>query len=391
MNKRLLAPAVQEFLRSRLGFDPAKLALETSNFEGIEPGELARQLNGLQRSREKLPTWHKNPSIYYPPNLNLEQTSSETTARYKAGLVSGKNGIDLSGGFGVDSFFLSDRHIAFTYCERDEELYPIAAHNLEQLGAKNLKAVRADGIKHLKESGEMFDTIFVDPSRRSDVKGKVFRLEDCSPDLTEHMPLLREKGRLILVKTSPLLDLQMGIRQLKDVKRIHVLAVNNEVKELLWECGEAHGPIEVHTRNWYRNGVQEFDFQLEDESRCEADYTQPMEFLYEPNAAVLKSGAFCMAGSAFNLKKIGKHSHLYTGSGLIDYPGRVFRVVNSYPFSKKSMNRHKLPKANLSTRNFPLSVAELRKRFKIRDGGEDYLFFTTLEGGEKYVIHAKKI
>lgn len=391
MNERLLDPEVQEYLLANEGVDPASVALKGDIFPGVSSRELAQQMDSRRRSKNKLPSWYGTPGIYFPPKLNIEQTSSERTAAYKASLVSGNTGIDLSGGLGVDTYYLSQKHRNFTYCERDENLFPVAKHNFKALDAMNINCISGDGIEYLRSSQEKYDTIFVDPSRRSDLKGKVFRLEDCSPDMTTHIDLLLSRTDLLLVKTSPLLDIQLGLQQLEQVASIHVLAIENEVKELLWECKPGYtGMVMVRTRNWNKTGLESFDFQLEMEKDCVPGYAHPQQYLYEPNSAVMKSGAFCLVGNEFELSKIAAHSHLYTADKRIDFPGRCFKVLRTLDFSKKSMKQLGISKANISTRNFPLTVAQLRKRFKISDGGQDYLFFTTTAAADKIVIHCRK-
>ncbi len=391
MNTRVLDPEVQDFLRENEALDTVRLALKPQLFDGLPQQTLVQQLEGRKRSKQKLPSWYHAAGIYFPPKVNLEQTSSEITAQYKASLTTGESGIDLSGGFGVDTFYLAQSHQSFTYCERDPVLFPMACHNFKVLGADNIRCVEGDGIQFLQEHGGIFDTIYVDPSRRSNSKGKVFRLEDCAPDLTRHMELLLSQGRKILVKTSPLLDLQLGLLLLKEVATINILAIQNEVKELLWECHPGHdGPVSIRTRNWQHDSLQEFDLQLQEEADCSPEYGSPDKFLYEPNAAILKAGAFGWVGISYQLRKIAPHSHLYTAGHLKEFPGRRFRIHESLSFSKKGMKALQLKKANISTRNFPLSVAALRKRLRIKDGGDDYLFFTTDYNGKKIVLHCSK-
>src|SRR6056297_302849 len=220
--------------------------LEKPNFEGVSQKELAEQIEAKKKCQDKLTTWFNTPNIYYPNKLNIEQTSSETTAAYKAQMVSGKSLVDLTGGFGVDSYFFSKKMESVLHCEITSELSEIACHNFKVLGQENIECYPVDGVVFLKSSTSNFDWIYIDPSRRNDKKGKVFLLEDCLPNLPENLSLLFEKTQNILVKTSPLLDIKMGIETLEFVKEVHVVAVQNEVKELLFILEKGYtGSIQI--------------------------------------------------------------------------------------------------------------------------------------------------
>ncbi len=347
-------------------------------FENISNQELAQQLEARKKCEKKLPTWFATPKIYYPPKLNIEQSSSEITARYKAGIVSGKFLVDATGGFGVDSYFFSQKIEQVFHCEIDQELSRIVAHNFKILGVENIETIATDGMDFLKKSQTGFDWIYIDPSRRNDLKGKVFRLSDCLPDVLKESDILFSRSANILTKTSPLLDISLGIAELEWVQEIHVVAVKNEVKELLWLLKRGYsGGITVKTINFSISGTESFDFVLSEEKKTIAHYSPPLSYIYEPNAAILKSGAFKLVIKRFGVKKLHEHTHLYTSEALIDFPGRRFKVDEVLPYTKKNMRRFSTGKANVSTRNFKESVAQIRKKFKIGDGGNCYLFFIT--------------
>ncbi len=361
-------------------------------FEGISNQELAQQLEARKKCEKKLPVWFGTPKIYYPNTLNIEQASSEITARYKSEIVVGKSLLDATGGFGVDSYYFSQQIELVFHCEIDENLSQIAAHNFEVLGAENIKTVSTDGMEFLKDAEKRFDWIYLDPSRRNDSKGKVFRLSDCLPNVVEELESLFTKTDNILLKTSPLLDFSIGIGQLEYVKVIYVIAINNEVKELLWVLKKRYkGEITVKTINFSKTRIETFDFALSEEKNITPQYSVPLSYLYEPNPAILKSGAFKLTGNHFGLNKLHEHTHLYTSEELIDFPGRRFKVDNVVPYVKKHINRLGVSKANVSTRNFPESVAEIRKKFRIGDGGSMYLFFVTDTTGTRTVIVSSKI
>ena len=338
-----------------------------------------------------MPTWFNTSNIYYPNKLNIEQTSSETTAAYKAKLISGKTIVDVTGGFGVDAFYFSKHFDDVIHCELNPELSQIVAYNYEQLKVSNIQTLAVDGIDFILNSKIFFDWIYIDPSRRHDSKGKVFFLKDCLPNVPEHLDKLFEHSNNILIKTSPLLDFSVGINELNHVKSIHVVAVNNEVKELLWVLEkDFKGDIEIKTTNIKSETIEKFDFYLTQEANSESDFSEPLTYLFEPNAAILKSGGFDSITQVYNVKKLHKHSHLYTSDVFMDFPGRCFEIESIMPYNKKVIASFDLKKANITTRNFPESVQQIRKKLNIKDGGNSYLFFTTNLKNKKIGILCKK-
>lgn len=325
----------------------------------------------------------------YPPKLNLEQTSSEITAKYKASLVQGKSIIDVTGGFGVDSYYFSERFEAVYHFDTNKDLSIIAIHNFKKLKKNNIQSFSEDGI--IAATKQKYNVIYVDPSRRNSSKGKVFFLKDCTPNIPENLGELLKQCETLLIKTSPMLDISVGINELKYVSQIHIIAINNEVKELLWLVKPNYeGAVTVKTINFSKQEIQEFEFTKGDIAIT--NYTAPKTYLYEPNAAILKSGAFNLLPSKYKVSKLEKHSHLYTNEQLVEFPGRRFLIKKVVPYSKKEMNESIVfNKANITTRNFPESVDSLRKKWKIKDGGSVYLFFTTLLGGEKMMLVCERI
>ncbi len=371
--------------------DIMSVLLKSQQFEGVSQRELAEQLESRKKCRGKLPAWFQTKGIYYPNKLNIEQTSSQATAEYKSRLVSGKNLLDLTGGFGVDSYFFSKKIEQITHCEINTDLSEIARRNFNVLGRNNIDCFPEDGLTFLQKTEATFDWIYVDPSRRNDAIGKVFLLKDCLPDLTEHLDDILQKTQNVLIKTSPLLDIKQGISELQFVKEVHILAIHNEVKELLFVIEKGYvGAIDIKTVNLYQGQEDHFNFNLTEEENAPLELGEPSTYLYEPNAAILKSGAFKAIGSSYQLKKLHPHSHLYTSSELVEFPGRRFAIQTVLPYSKNTLKSLRLTKANITTRNFPLSVADLRKKHKIADGGDHYLFFTKNMEGELIVLVCEK-
>ncbi len=394
LNKNLLQPEVQAYLRAHYKTDVSKVLLSSSPFEAISSPELAQQLVGLQKAEGKLPTWFKHPEILYPPKLNLEQTSSEETAAYKASLFSGKKALDLTGGFGIDDYYFNQQFDEVIHCELNPELSALANHNFEVLGAKNIQTYNQNSIDLLKGTSSYFDLIFTDPSRRNEVKGKVFMLKDCEPNIPKHLDLLLDQTDVLMIKTSPLLDITAGLRELKLVIQIHSIAVKNEVKELLWILSKKDDTKALSL--FAVNLSSDFDvpvtLDFDALQFAEATFDEPQTYLYEPNAALLKLGAFNWISEHYKLDKLAANTQLYTSEKLIDFPGRRFKIKESIPYSKKTISQLlKGTQAHITTRNFKASVADLRKKFKIKSGGDRYVFFTTLENGKSLMLDCEKI
>lgn len=308
---------------------------------------------------------------------------------YKSQLVKGKTLVDLTGGYGIDSYYFSKVCEQVTHIELNETLSSIASHNFKELNVTNINCLQGDSIELIRD--KKFDTIYIDPSRRNDIKGKVFYLNDCLPNVPKHIDYLLERCNTLIIKTSPMLDLSVGLEELKNVIEIHCVALKNEVKEILWVLGkESSQNIKVHTVNITKNNIESFKFQLNNEAN--ASYSLPAKYLYEPNAAILKSGAFQEISQQLLIDKLHVHSHLYTSEQLIDFPGRRFLIKEQVAYNKKEMKAIKqLGNVHITTRNFPETVAIIRKKWKLKEGGTTYLFFTTLLDNKKVVLICDKV
>lgn len=385
-NPALLNTEVQDFILN-FNSDVTKLAFAGSPFENVTVKELIQQIEGRKKAEKKLPKWFNTSGIVYPPKLNLEQTSSETTAKYKASIVDGQSIADLTGGFGIDSYYFSEKFENVNHFEINDELSEIAKHNFEVFSKKNIFCSAKDGLSEILHQN--YDVVYADPSRRHDSKGKVFFLKDCQPDITTNISEILKKCKTFLLKTSPMLDISVGLSELEHVSEIHIVAVSNEVKELLWLLKkDFSGDLEIKTINFKKSITENFNFTWKEFATSE--YSLPLKYLYEPNSAILKSGAFDLITAKFGLKKLHINTHLYTSDTLIEFPGRRFIVEKIVPYKKSEMKAAlTFKKANITTRNFPEPVETLRKKWKMRDGGDKYLFFVTSEKEKSMLICTK--
>lgn len=388
MNKAILNTEVQEFINNNLDANLVKIALKGSPFSDVTVQELISQIESKNKAKEKLPTWFAAENIYYPPKLNLEQTSSEITAQYKANLVAGKSLADITGGFGIDSYYFAKEIEKVYHFEINSELSEIADHNLSQLNS-NVSCIASNGVKYIKE--KFFDIIYIDPSRRHDSKGKVFYLKDCEPNVVENLDYLLQRCKILLIKTSPMLDITVGLQELKNIFEIHIVAVKNEVKEILWLVKkDYYGDVVLKTANLKSKKSEFFEAPLYESGSIE--YYTPKKYLYEPNAAIMKSGLFFGLSKQYEVKKIAGNTHLYTSDKKIPFPGRRFEILNVVSFSKPEVKKYFMgTKANITIRNFPEPVSAIKKRWKIEDGGDKYLFFTTDKDKKKVILECVKI
>ena len=366
-------------------------------FRGDEMPFLLSQIAGRQMAVRKIPSWYRNRELLYPSHLALEQASSEVTARYKASLVErGASFADLTGGLGVDFSFLAPLFRRALYVERDETLCGLAAHNFAALGLSHAAVHHSEAEKVLSQLQDV-SLIYLDPARRDEGGRKVFRIEDCSPNLLQLSDIVVEKAECVMIKYSPMLDISLAVKTLPHVAAVHVLSVENECKELLFLLQHAKGTTEPHCHavNLKKDGGCERLIFTPTEEEQEAPYCMaPGRYLYEPNASILKAGAFNVTAHRYGLQKLHKQSHLYTSEQLIGgFPGRTFLVDEWFRADRKQIRRYTsfTPKANVTVRNYPQSVTEIRKMSGLREGGDNYLFATTLVDGEKVWISCKKV
>ena len=386
-----MQPDIQEFITQNSSSSITKLALQKNPFPEVDWILILNQIEAKSKAKDKLPTWFLTENIIYPSKISVEQTSSEKTAAYKASLISGESLIDLTGGFGVDDYYFSKKFKNIANCEINEDLSAIVKHNFEQLKVTNCDFYADDSTNVLNNLKQKWDWMYIDPSRRNDAKGKVFMLKDCLPNVPDLLDFYFEKTDSVLIKTAPLLDISAGLSELKFVKNIHIIALENEVKELLFEIHNHYsGEITIKTANILKDKTETFEFVLGEIHY--PFYHLPQKFLYEPNSAIMKSGGFDEVSTSFQINKLHKHSHLYTSEELIDFPGRSFKIEKVIPYSKNEMKTELLnQQANVTTRNFPDTVENIRKKWKIKNGGNLYCFFTTDKNDNKIVLICRKI
>lgn len=390
MNSHILQKEVQDFISDNLNTEITKIILKGSPFAAVSVQELANQIVAKKKSEKKLSTWFNTENIYYPPKISIEQTSSEITAKFKSTLISGDSIIDITGGFGVDCLYFSKQFKKVVHCEINEELSSIVKYNYKQLNISNIETYPINGFEYLKQTEEYFDCIYIDPSRRNDVKGKVFLLRDCLPYIPPKIDFFFTKAKRILVKVSPILDISNTIKELKNVKEVFVVAVHNEVKELLFLLERNFEEvINIKTINFTKKDTQTFDFEFQ--NKIEATFSEPLNYLFEPNSAILKSGGFNQITGTYEVFKLDQNSHLYTSKNLIAFPGRILKIKEILSYDKKKLKKHfSKKKANITVRNFPKTVAQIRKELNIKDGGNIYIFFTSTINKKLKVIVCEK-
>ena len=390
MNKNILNKNVQDYISCNLFKDIFELILKKPIFTKVSNKEIAEQISAKFKSKKKLPTYFKTPNIYFPNKVNIEQTSSEITAEFKSQIVSGDSMIDATGGFGVDTYYFSKEFKKTIYVEKNKELFEIVKANSKVLDL-NIEHLNDDGIEYAKKLNTKIDLLYIDPSRRNKENKKVHFLNDCTPLIDFDTIKLLENFKTILIKCSPIIDLKKTINDLKVVSEIYIVGINNEVKEVLFSLNKQRiNDIKIKCID-LSNRKSDFEFSINDiDNKKNDDNSEVLQYLYEPNSMILKSGAFGLICERYDVKKLNTNSHLYTSKKLIDFPGRVFEVKSVVNYSKRNLKDLNISKANITTRNFPIDVKDIRKKSKILDGGNDYLFFTTNHIDDQIIIKTKK-
>ena len=416
----------REYVRQHATDDVRQLALQGTKDQAVDMPVALQQIAGRQTARRKLPSWAAVEDVIYPPHLNMEQCSSEMTAQYKAKVVSdGKYGlgdsvplVDLTGGFGIDFYWMAKAityHAAPIYVEQNAELCAIAEHNFRQLGLP-CSVCCCDAVAYLKEMAHAA-VVYLDPARRNEHGGRTYSIADCTPNVLELMPLLMEKADCIILKLSPMLDWRKAVSDLQQssqinhpsplVSTVHIVSVDNECKELIVQMnGEKSAmrnkkevmtnEIRVVCVNLMSNGerqVFEFVAVAQDSRPISHDSLSVSHFLYEPNASIMKAGCFAELEGAYPVQQVAVNSHLFLSPDEIgDFPGRRFEILSISSMNKKELSKNlvSLKSANIAVRNFPMTAEQLRKKLKMKDGGDTYLFATTLADGQHCLFICRK-
>ena len=413
------------FVREHVDGDVRKLALQGAKDADIDLQMALQQIAGRQTARRKLPSWAAVEGIVYPPHLNMEQCSSEQTARYKAGLVlgdgcsvmgDGVSFVDLTGGFGVDFYWIakaishcvphsdlkvrehpspSTHHLI--YIEQNKALCEIATHNFATLGLE-CSVCCCDTTTYLTDMPHV-SLAFLDPARRNEHGGRTYGIEDCTPNVLELLPVLMSKADRVMLKLSPMLDWRKAVEDLKHVSEVHIVSIDNECKELLLVLDKERAEsLRVVCVNLSKDGEQLFETSYGKQSSTgnHISHLSPLisHFLYEPNASIMKAGCFKEMEERFPVQQISPNSHLFLSSDEIGgFPGRKFQILSISSMNKQDLRTHlkDIESANISVRNFPMSVDMLRKKLKLKDGGNVYIFATTTTSGEHRLFICRKI
>ncbi len=383
-----------EFIKANESSDPFELTLRSHQFSPDTRKLISEQVLSRQKIKKKVPSWGDFDKIILPKPEFIEQASSENTAGYKSELIGGGRLLDLTGGTGVDTYFFSKIASHVDYVEKDPELAAIAAYNFAIMGLKNVRVMNQKAeefLSHLEDRG-VYDAVYVDPSRRNQ-SDKVFKLEDSEPDILKLQDQLNLISPKLIIKASPFLDIQYTFRRVNHLREVHILAVDNECKEILLKCEASNTDKDLHltTVNFIKGERQRYDSSVQREQGSQAEISSTGIFLYDPNGAIRKAGLFNSIARDFSLRKLSGNSHLYFSDTLSQrFPGRIFELIDQIPFHK-FLKKPLYKKANIAIRNFPLSVLEIRKRTGLKEGGDLYIFGTTDHQKNAFFILAKRI
>ena len=396
--------ATIDFIREHAEANVRQLALQGTKNPEVDMPFALDQIAGRQKAKTKLPSWAAIDGIIYPSHLSMEQCSSEQTARYKASIVGkGPLMVDLTAGFGVDMAFVSPNFQRAIHVERQAPLCAISLENFKLLGLDHINVVCADGVEYLHQLDHA-DLIYLDPARRDNHGGRTYGIADCTPNVLELRDELLQKADRVMLKLSPMLDWRKAVEDLGNVSEVHIVSVDNECKELLLVISEkliVNSDIKVVCVNLLSNGSKEaFEFPyrkspISDTSPMTIHYSLfTIHFLFVPNASIMKAGCFTLLEQRFGVSQLDKNSHLFVSdSDVSDFPGRRFIIEKTTSMNKRELKSALagIERANITVRNFPMSVAELRKRLKLKEGGDLYLFATTIAGHQHQLFLCRKV
>ncbi len=392
-----LSDESKAFIQEHSHEQAATLLFKAHRYPHLPVAELVAQIQARQKAKIKLPDWCKYPDVVFPPSLSLEQGSSQQTAMFKASLMQGESLADLTGGMGVDTALLATRFKEVYHIERQAELQALTAHNFGVMGIHNVRFVNADALVWLDSlaPSQHFSWIYLDPHRRDDVGQKVVRLQDCEPNILACKDALLRRADNLLLKASPMLDIDQALRAMPETVAVWVVAVENEVKEILFHLSNqlVLEPSIKAVALAKNNTLQVFEGIKSQESYSPLAWHSPLRYMYEPNVALLKTGLFKQIAHQWHLYKIASNSHLYTSENLErTFIGRSFEVLAVTKLDKKELKPF-VPanKANITVRNFPMTVQQIREKLKLQEGGDTYLLATTDSQGKKIIVVCKRV
>lgn len=386
---------LKHFVQDHLSEDPAQLLLKYHHSVPFDLKLAVQQIAARQKAKYKIPTWAVHPDIIFPVSLSMEQSSSELTAKHKATFMKGENLVDLTGGLGVDTFFASDHFEKATYIERNQDLCEIAENNLVLLAPGKFHVYHGDAIKFLSSKEQSFDWLYVDPARRGDQNQKLYKLSDCEPDVVANWPLFKSKAKNILVKASPMLDISAVLDEIPEIQKVIVVAVKNEVKEVLlvYQQGSDIGNAIVECVELSAGNEGMFSFDYLKEANLDLQLSYPKRFIIEPHATILKAGGFKSFSEQYQLPKIHVNSHLYTSDhSHRKILGKIYEIIGEIKADKKQI-KSLFPsgKANVVVRNHPMKAEVIKSKFRLQDGGEDFLIASTTQDGKPRFFHCRKV
>lgn len=391
LEDQLLAK-LDSFVIQNLHTDITQLAFKKELVKGLENRFVLEQLYGKQKAKSKLPFLFEQSTILYPVKVSVEQSTSQLVATWKSSLVEGESMLDMTGGFGIDSYHFAQKVKQLTYIEQQTPLFKIVQHNYQELGVNNITCHNTNAVDFLSTTTQTFDWIYLDPARRDEAGNRKIGLAGYTPNMMEIKKLLLTKSENILLKTSPMLDIKQAVQQLESVASIYVVGLQNEVKELLFVLSKEVPPtIKFHCVNLKKDSTNSTYIPTASLGK-EVSYELPKKYLYEPNSTILKAGLFQEIALDFGLHKLHPNTHLYTSDTIHpNFPGRVFTCEAVAPYQAKQLRKYlSSQQANITTRNFPYTVAQMRKKLKLSEGGEQYLFGATLlDGGLKVLVCRK--
>ena len=389
-----------KFIEDNQNTSPISLRLKYRDNFAFNVSFAIDQIEARQKTKNKLPNINNNPRFIYPSLLSTEQCTSEAVAAFKDNLFKENylSMCDLTGGLGIDTLSMARSVKDVTYIERYSDYCLIAEYNFKILGYNNIEVINSDCSDFLTKCNRTYDALYIDPARRGDSNKRLFAFSDCEPDILKLKSRMFEIADTIFIKTSPMADISFSIKELENVSDIYVISYKNECKELLFKLENRERLTEnitIHCVDINSDGYNILDFKYVDESGIVGlNYSLPLSYLYEPSSSILKAGAFKFVAAKFKADKLSVNSHLYTSDNYIDkFPGRKFKIDKIILFNNKELKdlNKTLTKANITVRNFPIKAEELRKRLKINDGGDKYIFATTDYSNKKILIICSKV